>query len=303
MFDTPRQLIVIVGPTGVGKTDLALWLAQTLKTDIISADSRQCYREMSIGTAKPSPKELALVKHLFIDSHSVQQEVTAFDFEQYALHHLEHLFQYHQQVILCGGTGLYVKALCEGLDEMPKVLPKHHQEVAAGYQEGGLEWLQEKLKKEDPLFYQKGEIQNPARIMRALAFYRSVGKSILHFQSHQPKERYFKSLKIGLELPRPLLYERINLRVEQMMAQGLLEEVSSLLPYSDLKALKTVGYSELFAYLEGHLSFEKAVSKIKQHSRNYAKRQLTWFKKDSDINWFDPRDREAIERHLFTNIP
>lgn len=281
-------LIVVAGPTAVGKTAVALALARQFGTAVISADSRQCYREMNIGTAKPDAAELAAVPHYFINSHSVKDPVNAAEFEKYALAQLERIFRKNKVAVLCGGTGLYIKAVCEGMDEMPEVDREIADSVQASFNEKGMGWLREKVAAEDPEFYAQGEIQNPARLLRALAFKRSSGRSILHYQSGQIKKRPFNVIPIALDLPREELYAGIDQRVDKMMRAGLLEEVRSLLPWRSLRSLNTVGYSELFDCLEGKMSLEEAVGKIKQHTRNYAKRQLTWFRKDRSWHWFRP---------------
>lgn len=295
-------VIIIAGPTGVGKTALAIRLAQYFNTAIISADSRQCYREMTIGTAKPTPTELAVVKHYFINSHAVVDKLTAYDFEQYALTTLKTIFKNHKTAIVCGGTGLYIQALCEGLDEMPEADEKITHETENHFLKKGIKWLQETLAKEDPLFYKEAEKQNPARLIRALSFYRSTGQSITKFKNNSKKDRPFNVLKVALELPRPELYERINLRVDKMMEAGLLDEVKKLLPFQQLKSLNTVGYKELFSYLKAECSLAEAVNKIKQHSRNYAKRQLTWFRKDQEYQWFQPDGENLILSFLKEKI-
>lgn len=297
MPEDATYLIVIAGPTAVGKTGLALDLATKFGTEIISADSRQCYREMNIGTAKPDKSELEAVPHHFINSHSIKDPVTVADFEKYALAQLSRIFRKHNVAILCGGTGLYIKAVCEGMDDMPEVDKETADSVQASYEEKGMVWLREQVAAEDPEFYAKGEIQNPARLLRALTFKRSSGESILHYQSGQIKERPFEIIPIALDLPREILYERINRRVDNMMRKGLLEEVKSLLPYRKLKSLNTVGYSELFDHLEGKISLEEAVTGIKQHTRNYAKRQLTWLRKDRSWHWF--RSGQAIQEMAY----
>lgn len=288
--NTPEKTVfVIAGATAVGKTDAAIALAERLGTAIISADSRQCYREMSIGTAKPSAEELARVKHFFIDEFSVTEHISAADYERLALEYLQNIFQEKDHAIVCGGTGLYIKALSEGLDEMPEVPESVTQEIQMLYEQNGLAWLQQAVLSEDPEFYETADTENPARLLRALAFRRATGKSILTFRTGQRKPRPYRFVKCVLDLPRAVLYERINLRVEKMMESGLLEEVRSLAPYKHLKNLQTVGYSELFACLDGEWSLEFAIEKIKQHTRNYAKRQLTWFRKDPEYHWLDAR--------------
>ena len=298
MSNSNKTVYIIAGPTAVGKTGLAIELAKQLGTSIVSADSRQCYKEMSIGTAKPTPDELAAVKHYFIDEFPVATALTAADYETLASGYLEEIFQHNDTAVVCGGTGLYIKALTEVLDNMPEINPEISKEINEDYQVQGLQWLQETIRSEDPEFFAQGEIKNPARLIRALVFKRSTGESIIHFRTGEKKQRPFKVVKVALELPRELLYERINHRVDQMMKERLLDEVKRLFPQRELKNLQTVGYSELFDHLEGKCSLEEAIEKIKQHTRNYAKRQLTWFKKDKEYTWLDAHDEQAVEKIL-----
>lgn len=293
-----KTLYVIAGPTAVGKTGIAVALAKRLDTAIISADSRQCYKEMSIGTAKPSPSELKQVKHYFIDEFPLSTELTAADFEKLALGYLDEVFRTNDHAILCGGTGLYIKALCEGLDDMPGIDGEIADEANKQYEQNGLEWLQQAVQNEDPLFYEQGEIKNPARMLRALTFVRSNNESILNFRSGNKKERDFNIIKIGLELPRVLLYERINRRVDKMIQEGLLEEVKKLYPQKELKNLQTVGYTELFEYLDGKCTEAEAITRIKQNTRHYAKRQLTWFRKDKEMLWFNADEDNLVKKLL-----
>jgi tRNA dimethylallyltransferase len=283
-----KTCIVIVGPTAVGKTSFAVDLAQHFNTEIISADSRQCYNELNIGVAKPSPEQLQKVKHNFINSHSVQDEVNAKVFEEYALQKINEIFTGNDIAVMVGGTGLYVKAFCEGLDEVPIIKTEIRKEVVTNYNNGGYEWLRDQVQKNDSLYFSKGEVKNPQRMMRALEVKLSTGKSIIEFQSQKKIERDFKINKIGLELSREQLYQNINNRADEMMDKGLLDEVKGLHPYKNLNALQTVGYTELFNYLEDKLSLKEAVEKIKINTRHYAKRQMTWFKKDKEIQWFSP---------------
>ena len=283
-----KTCIIIVGPTAVGKTAVAIQLAQHFSTDIISCDSRQCFNELNIGVAKPSEAELSLVKHYFINSHSIHETVNAAVFETYALEKVNQIFQQHDIAVMVGGTGLYVKAFCDGMDDVPQTDENIRKNINDGYQQEGLAWLQEQVKENDPLYFSKGEIQNPHRLLRALEVKLSTGKSILEFQTKQKKKRDFNIIKIGLELPRPELNERISRRVDIMMQDGLLEEVKTLLPYQHLNALQTVGYRELFEYLNGSVSLQDAVTSIKINTRQYAKRQMTWFKKDAEITWCKP---------------
>lgn len=282
-----KTCIVIAGPTAVGKTAFAIDLAKYYSTEIISADSRQCYKELNIGVARPSPEELDTVPHHFIASHSVLQDISAADFENYALNAVNEIFKKKEVAVLVGGTGLYIKAFCEGLDQIPSIDESVRDGIKKQYLDKGIGWLQQQLQTIDPFYAERGEMQNPQRMMRALEVKQGTGQSIVSFQSQQKKQRPFNIVKIGMELPRPVLYERINRRVDTMMQQGLLEEAKGLLPFKDRNALQTVGYRELFDYLQGFISPEKAVELIKQNSRHYAKRQLTWFKRDAAIKWID----------------
>lgn len=277
--------ILIVGPTAVGKTAVAIELAKAFQTEIISADSRQCYREMKIGVASPTPAELASIPHHFIASHSIHDDVNAGMYETYALQKADTIFKQHDVVLVCGGTGLYIKAFCEGIDDMPQIDPAIRLQLNESYAEKGLQWLQDEIASRDPLFWQTAEQQNPHRLLRALEILEGTGRSITDFRIGKKAKRPFKILKIGLEMERTVLNERINLRVEKMIEDGLLREVESLYPYKHLNALQTVGYQEIIDHLDGKISLENAVTMIKQHTRQYAKRQMTWFKKDSSIHW------------------
>lgn len=284
-----KKVFIIAGPTAAGKTSFAILLAKALNTEIISADSRQCFKELSIGVARPTAEELATVPHHFIASHSVAEELNAGYFEQYALQKTTSLFKTHDAVVMVGGTGLYIKAFCEGIDPMP-VIP---QEVRAGiieqYEAKGLIWLQSELKHKDPVFWALAEQQNPQRLMRALEVFNATGKSITVFRSAQKKQRDFDIVKIGLELPMEVLTHRIDLRVDQMMKDGLLKEARSVMAYRGKSSLQTVGYREMFDHIDGKISLEDAVRQIKLHTRQYAKRQMTWFKKDPEFAWYDAR--------------
>ena len=293
-----KTCIVIAGPTAVGKTSLAIALAQHLSTAIISADSRQCYKEMNIGVAKPSPGQLQQVKHYFINSHSVLDNVNAGMFEQYALQAVNEIFQDHDTAVMVGGTGLYIRAFCEGMDAMPPVSAALREDINTKYKEAGLAWLQQALQEKDPGWYASGEIQNPQRMMRALEVVLATGKSIRTFQKAQTVERNFKIIKIGLTLPREELYRNINSRVDEMIAMGLENEVRSLLPHRGLNALQTVGYSEIFSFIDGSLDRDLAINHIKRNTRHYAKRQLTWFLKDPAMQWYSPLDYSQLIKNL-----
>lgn len=286
----PQQptVIVIVGPTAVGKTAFAIEVANHFNTAIISADSRQCYQELSIGVAKPSTTELAAAKHYFIGTHSISEEVNAGVFEKYALDAAAQIFKSNTVAVMVGGTGLYIKSFCEGIDAMPNVDPALRNSIIEEYTRNGLSWLQQEVQKKDPVYWsQTAEQNNPQRLMRALEMVIATGKSITHFQSAQKVTRPFNIVKVGLSMSRELLNERINNRVDAMMEEGLMQEVKSLLPKANMNALQTVGYQEIFAHLHGEITLENAVEKIKQHSRQYAKRQMTWFTKDNQIHWLE----------------
>lgn len=283
-----KTVIVISGPTAVGKTSVAIQLAEHFKSEIISADSRQCFKELNIGVARPSYEELQKIKHHFIASHSIQDEISAVDFEKYALQKAEELFKEHDVVIMVGGTGLYIKAFCEGLDSIPAVEPVIRERIIKEYEAKGMEWLQQQIQEKDFDFFTVGEIQNPQRMMRALEVVESTGQSILSFRKGEKVKRDFSIIKIGLELPKEELHLNIHSRVDAMMEAGQLDEVKQLDQYKNLNALQTVGYAELFEYLDGNVSLAAAVERIKINTRQYAKRQMTWFKKDVDIKWFNP---------------
>jgi len=280
--------LIIAGPTAVGKTQLAIDVAQHYHTEIISADSRQCYRELNIGVARPDVAQLQQAPHHFIADHSIHESLTAADFERIALDNLAHIFQQKNIAVVAGGTGLYLRALEYGLDNIPAVDVAVRNEIMLHYEQKGIAWLSEKLMAEDPLFASAGEMQNPHRMMRALEVIRGTGQSILSFHRHEKTIRPFDCIKIGLELPREQLYDRINKRVWLMMEQGLEAEAKAVFPFRELQALQTVGYAEMFDYFDGKISLDKAVELIQQHTRNYAKRQITWLKKEKDLTWLPP---------------
>lgn len=254
-------MIIVAGPTAVGKTAVAIQLAKHFATSIISADSRQCYKELNIGVARPSVQELAAINHYFIASHSILDEITAAGFEQYALQKATELFQQHDTVVMVGGTGLYIKAFCEGLDLIPAVDPAIREQIISNYNSNGLAWLQEQVQQKDPAFYASGEIQNPQRMMRALEVVESTGQSVLSFRKGEKAQRDFKIIKIGLELPKEELHRRIYTRIDQMMQAGQLEEVKKLVPYKHLNALQTVGYKELLNTLMEKIQYKKLLNR------------------------------------------
>ncbi|MEN9350471.1 MAG: hypothetical protein RL372_1449 [Bacteroidota bacterium] len=286
----PQQptVIIIVGPTAVGKTAFAISLAQHFNTSIISADSRQCYKELSIGVAKPTAIELAAAQHYFIGTHSINDEVNAGVFEKYALDAAAQIFKTNSTAVMVGGTGLYIKSFCEGIDAMPSISPDVRNSITQDYEKNGLSWLQQQVAAKDPKYWESThEKNNPQRLMRALEISLTTGASITSFQTSQKVTRPFNILKVGLSMPREILNERINNRVDVMMEEGLLQEVTGLLPHANSNALQTVGYKEIFAQLRGEISLEQAAMQIKQNTRQYAKRQMTWFKKDAAVNWLE----------------
>lgn len=297
---TSKKLIAVVGPTAVGKTDLAIEIARHYDTEVVSADSRQFYKEMAIGTAKPSLEEQGGITHHFIDFLSVDQEYSVGDYEKEAIQTIEKLFLKHDVVVLVGGSGLFVKAVCEGLDVFPEIKSGVREEWKRKLEEKGLSYLQDYLRQIDPVFYRSGEIENPQRVVRAIEVHASSGIPFSQFHKAQKKERAFDVIPVGLNMERDILYARINKRVDLMVESGLVEEVKSLIAKKDLPALKTVGYAELFAYFEGQLTLSEALDRIKQNTRRYAKRQITWFKKMPDIQWFSPKDWERVLSYIET---
>jgi tRNA dimethylallyltransferase len=295
-------LIVIGGATATGKTDLAIRLAQHFETEIVSADSRQFYQEISIGVAKPSEAELAAVKHHFINSLSVTKAYSVGDFEKQALAVLDSVFKTKNVAVMVGGSGLFINAVCQGLDTFPEVPETVRQSVEIDYQKSGIGALQEELKKCDPAYFATVDVQNPARLVRAIAVFRASGKPFSGFLKRTKNSRSFHPIYVLLDLPRAELYDRINLRIEKMMETGLLDEVKKMLPFRENQALQTVGYAELFDHLDGKYSLETAVEKIKQHTRNYAKRQVTWFKKHGDWTSFSPDQKVEIVNWIETQI-
>lgn len=284
---TEKTLICIVGPTAIGKTTLSIEIAKAFNTEIISADSRQFYREMSIGTAVPSEAELGTVTHHFIQSKSIFDPYSVGDFEREALEALEKLFKQNSYMVLVGGSGLYVDAVTKGLDRFPEVPEMVREQLREEFDEKGIEILQQELKTRDPQYYKRVDLMNPHRVIRALEVCRFSNKPYSSFLNDNNSDRGFKTLFIGLTADRELVYDRINLRVDQMLEEGLVEEARKLYGHSNLNALQTVGYRELFAYFDGDLSLEEAAEEIKKNSRRFAKRQYTWFRKNEDIHWFE----------------
>ncbi len=282
-----RRVVILLGPTAVGKTEYSIELAHYLGSPIISCDSRQIFRQMSIGTAVPSPEQLSQVKHYFIHSHSVEQYYTAGKYEIEALTLVEDLFRSHETLVMTGGSGLYIDAFCKGLDDFPKVDQELRKSLTARLKKGELESLQMELKMLDPESYDSIDISNGQRVIRALEVTITTGRKFSSFKTGRARKREFEIVKIGLTRPREVLYDRIDRRVDMMLGAGLVEEVRSLLQYRNMPALKTVGYKEIFDYLDGNSSLEEAVRLIKRNTRHYAKRQLTYWGRDKEIKWLE----------------
>jgi tRNA dimethylallyltransferase len=293
-----KYAIFLVGPTGVGKTEMAVRVAEALVTEIISADSRQVYKELKIGTAVPGPEHLSRVRHHLVHHRSVKDDYNASMFEVEALQVMAELYKKQDVVVITGGSGLYIKALIAGIDDVPGVDPDIRKRLLRRLDEEGLESLRFDLKKLDPATWASIDLKNPKRILKALEISLTTGKPYSSFLKRKSKNRDFTILKIGLNLDRPQLYARIERRVEDMMEDGLLDEVRACLAYRELNALNTVGYKELFDYIDGRISLDGAIHLIKRNSRRYARRQLTWFNRDDKIAWFRPDQFDEIMEHI-----
>jgi len=289
-----KKLIVIVGPTAVGKTDVAISVAVHFGAQIVSADSRQIFRELTIGTAKPTTLQLSLVQHHLIGSHSIHEVYDAARFGVEALSIINGLFEKNNVVVLCGGSGLYIKAVCEGFDDIPEVPSEIRESLIQDFEKFGIEKLQEQMRNLDPVHYASIDQQNPHRLIRALEVVMATGQSIASFQSKKRLEHPFAIRKIGLELPREVLNRRIDERVDKMIEEGLFREAEELYPSREYQALQTVGYQEVFDFMEGRYDRAEAIRLIKRNTRRYAKRQLTWFKRDGEIFWLNPANIEEI---------
>jgi tRNA dimethylallyltransferase len=297
-----KYLLVVGGPTAVGKTAFSIRLAQDLNTEIISADSRQLYRQMNIGTAKPTAEELAAVPHHFIDILDPDTEYSAGQFERDALLMLNELFRHHQTIVVAGGSGLYVQALVRGMDQIPELPAAYREQLNSEYSAHGLALLLEELQERDPQYWQEVDRQNPVRIIRALEVCRATGSPYSSYRQQRFPQRPFQTIKIGLERPRQELYTRIDQRMEAMVQEGLFEEAEKLYPYRQLNALQTVGYQEIFAYLDGAYDREEAIRLLKRNSRHYAKRQITWFKKDPEFHWYHPDQYAQAYRFICAQL-
>ena len=289
-----NSLIILLGPTAIGKTALSIAIAKQFNCPILSADSRQFYKEMSIGTAKPSKKEMEGIPHYFINSHSIKEEYNVVKYETEVINLLDQLFQTNSFVVLVGGSGLYIDAISKGFDSLPPTSTETRKKVNKLLEDNGIEALQVLLKELDPVYYKQVDLNNKQRVSRAIEVCFSSEKKYSELRKGETTKRNFNSIKIGLNADRQLLYERINARVDTMMEAGLLEEVKKLVPYKHLNSLQTVGYKELFDYIEGNIDLDTAISLIKQNTRRFAKRQLTWFRRDEEIEWFEPEQFDEI---------
>ena len=295
-------LLLIVGPTGVGKTELSLRVAEHYGCPILNCDSRQIYRSIPIGTAAPTAEEQARVKHYFVATRDLEEDYNAGQYERDALVLLEDLFKTHEVVVMSGGSMLYADAVCKGLDDLPNVPAEIRQEVKAAYEKGGLEWLQAEVQRLDPDYWEIVDQQNPARLAHCIEMCRMTGKTYSALRTNPNKERPFRIVKVALERPREVLYDRINRRVEQMVKDGLVEEARAVYPKRQLNSLQTVGYRELFAYFDGEYDLDRAIELIQQNSRHYAKRQMTWFRHDKDIHWLNANESYETNIHLIDDL-
>ena len=295
---TEKTLIVITGPTAVGKTAISLDIAKHFGIPVINADSRQIYKELKIGTARPTEEEMKEVEHYFVGTLGIADYYSASLYEQQVLALLDSLFQTHDYALLSGGSMMYIDAVCDGIDDIPTVDDKTRETMKRRLKEEGLEALCEELKRLDPDYYEEVDRQNPRRVVHALEICTMTGKTYTSYRKREKRERPFRILKIGLNLPREELYQRINARVDKMMAEGLLEEARLMYPQKELNALNTVGYKELFDYFDGRWPLEEAVERIKGNTRRYARKQLTWYKKDDHFRWFHPQDKEKIINYI-----
>lgn len=289
-----NTLIVILGPTGVGKSAVSIQLAQHYSTEIISADSRQLFSELSIGTAVPSREELKLATHHFIQTRSIHDYYNVSEYEVEAIELINHLFSTKNPLILTGGSMLYIDTICKGIDDIPTITPEIRKEVTEWYEKNGLEALQKTLLELDPEYYGIADLNNAKRLLHAVEVCQQTGKTFTSFRKNTIRKRPFRILKIGINQQREILYERINQRVDQMVEAGLVEEAKTVYPYKNLNSLNTVGYKELFSYFDGNCNLEEAIDLIKRSSRKYARKQLTWFRRDTEIHWFEPQQVNEI---------
>lgn len=297
-----KTLLLIVGPTGVGKTELALRVAERFGSPIVSCDSRQVYREIPIGTAAPTAEEQARVKHYFVGCKELEEDYNAGQYERDALALLDQLFQDHEVIVMTGGSMLYADAVCYGLDDLPNVPDAIRKDVQQHYEQEGISWLQSEVKRLDPAYWEIVDQQNPARLAHCVELCLTTAKPYSSLRTNINKNRPFRIVKVGLERPREELYERINCRVEQMIAEGLVEEAKRVYPKRALNSLRTVGYRELFAYFDGEYDLERAIELIQQNTRHYAKRQMTWYRRDKEIHWLKADIAYEENIHIIDNL-
>lgn len=289
-----NTLVVITGPTGVGKSDTAVWLARELNAEIISADSRQLYRDIPIGTAAPTAEQMAAVKHHFVGTLSLEEYYSAAQFEDDVMQLLPQLFARSPYVVMCGGSMMYVDAVCKGIDNIPTISDEIRREVVERFERDGAEAMREELRRLDPVYYNQVDLKNHKRVIHAVEICLQAGRPYSELRTNSVKQRPFRIVKIGLNLPREQLFDRINRRVEKMIEAGLIDEARRFYPQRHLNSLNTVGYKELFAWMDGTMDYDTAVTRIQKNTRVYAKKQLTWYAKDTDMHWFAPSDRQEI---------
>lgn len=289
-----NTLVVITGPTGVGKSDTAVWLARELNAEIISADSRQLYRDIPIGTAAPTAEQMAEVKHHFVGTLNLEEYYSAAQFEDDVMQLLPQLFARSPYVVMCGGSMMYVDAVCKGIDNIPTISDEIRREVVERFERDGAEAMREELRRLDPVYYNQVDLKNHKRVIHAVEICLQAGRPYSELRTNSVKQRPFRIVKIGLNLPREQLFDRINRRVEKMIEAGLIDEARRFYPQRHLNSLNTVGYKELFAWMDGTMDYDTAVARIQKNTRVYAKKQLTWYAKDTDMHWFAPSDRQEI---------
>lgn len=297
-----KTLIVILGPTGVGKTDLSINIAKHFNTEISSSDSRQVYKELRIGTAVPEPKQLADIKHHFIHTHSIHDYFSSWECEKQTIELLSKLYKEKNEVLLVGGSMMYIDAICNGIDDIPTIDQQLRKEVMEQYEKEGLEYMRMQLKQLDPVFYNQVDLKNAKRVIHAVEICLMTGKPYSELRTNSKKQRDFNILKIGLNRDRAELYDRINRRVDLMIEEGLIDEAKSVFEFRHYNSLNTVGYKELFEYFDGKIDLEKAIELIKRNSRRYAKRQLSWFRRDDEIQWFHPDQEEKVLQYIKSKI-
>jgi len=297
-----KTLVILLGPTGIGKTDLSIQLAQNLNSPILSCDSRQFYKELKIGTAVPSNEQLKKVKHYFIANKSIHDYYNVFMYETEAIEHIKKLFVEHDVLLMVGGSGMYIDVVSQGIDDIPDIDPQLREEIINKYEDQGIESLRFDLKKLDPEYYEIVDLRNKNRMLRAIEVKLQTGNTLSSYRKNRKASRDFNIVKVGLEMEREDLYHRIDLRVDQMINHGLVDEAKTMLKHRKSNALNTVGYKELFDFFDGNISQEKATELIKRNSRRYAKRQITWFKRDKNIHWFNINDEQGLIKYC-TSLP